>query len=79
MNSEVAKNLILEMIANFGIALLTICGTVIVLGVAMLIYNVGKNLVYRGAFGATIDHIIKPKWKGYKWYRSKKWNLEHTA
>jgi hypothetical protein len=34
-------------------------------------------MFYEGDFGHVVDYTFKPKWKGYKWYRSKKWNIEH--
>lgn len=34
--------------------------------------------IYNGGLGESVRHFGTPPWKGYKWYRSKKWNMEHT-
>jgi len=72
-------SLILTGVATYGISLLAILAICIVIGVGMLIYKVGKDLVYKGAFGATFDHYWKLPYKGYNRFRSRKWNMEHTS
>lgn len=78
MNAENIKNLLLVGLAQFGGAMIIILTALILIGVGFLVFSVGKRMIINGDFGATIDHMVKPKWKGYKIWRSEKWNMEHT-
>jgi hypothetical protein len=53
-----------------------------IIGISLAFYLIEKLIglmVYEGDLGATADHFLKPRYKGYKWYRSEKWNMEHTT
>jgi len=34
--------------------------------------------IYNSGFGEKFRKFGTPRWKGYKWYRSEKWNMENT-
>jgi len=85
MNATNAKNIILGALKDFGLSLVYILGTCLVIGLGILIYRNGWALI-KGVtmpdvryipYGNVIDRMTYKPWKGYKRYRSRKWNMEH--
>lgn len=37
-----------------------------------------KLYIYNGGLGEGMRRFGKPRWKGYKWWHSEKWNIEHS-
>jgi hypothetical protein len=81
MNKSDILTLILEKLQNYGTAILIILGAFISVGLIFVIFKAGKMFIYRGGFGAKFDHNpwVKRPYKGYKPWRSAKWNMENTA
>jgi len=84
MTITATQNLILATLSDFGSALLIILGAVIGVAVAYLIYSFGWSLITgkTGFFTSlfpTLDHKIYKPYKGYNRFRSKEWNMSHTA
>jgi len=85
MDATSVKLLLISATLDFGEALLLIVGACLAIGVGMLIIRAGINLVWH-ADGTTNalgrhwswwdQHTYSP-YKGYKRWRSRKWNLEH--
>lgn len=78
------QNLILSILSQYGSALLIICGAVIGIFVAYCVYSFGWSLITgrTGFFTSlfpTLDHKIYKPWKGYNRFRSREWNMQHTA
>jgi len=84
MNSIAVKNLVLGAIGDFSLALLVIVGACLVIGIGVLIIRNGMQLI-RGTTMPdvarmgwnNVDKFFYKPWKGYKRYRSRKWNMEH--
>jgi len=84
MDSIAVKNLILSAIGDFSLALLIIVGTCLVIGIGVLIFRNGWQLIQGTTMPDVarmgwnnVDKFFYKPWKGYKRYRSRKWNMEH--
>lgn len=77
MSTTSTINLINTFTNDASLIIIGIIGSILILLGSILGLQYGINLFkqkiyYEGGFGATIDHIWKKPYKGYKWYRSKK-------
>jgi len=77
-------NLILSKISDYGTQLVLILTAVIGIGLAYLIFSFGWSLVTgkSGMFTSMfprLDRAIYKPYKGYNRFRSREWNLTHTA
>jgi len=87
MSSIAVQNLLLSATTDFGLALLVIVGAVLVIAVSMLIIRAGIQAVWHadgttnwlGRHWSWYDQKTYSPWKGYKRFRSRRWNMEHTA
>lgn len=85
MNATNALNLILVATRDFGGSLLLILLAIMGIIVGVLIVKVGLNLVWHadgttnwlGSHWSWYDQMTYSPYKGYKRWRSRKWNLEH--
>lgn len=85
MNITQSQSLIISTLLDFGLAVLAILGSVLVLGLAYLVFDFGYKTIIHGRTSRIsskilfLDHVpfVKP-YKGYNRLRSKRWNIEHT-
>lgn len=79
MSIEAIKNLLLLATASFGGALILIIGTILTIGVGVLVFNAGwqrlRNFDMSGRIGGF--YYARTPWRGYKRFRSQQWNMEH--
>lgn len=87
MSSIAIRNLLLGATTDFGLSLFVIVASVLVIGISMLIIKVGIKAVWHadgttnwlGSHWSWYDQKTYSPWRGYKRYRSRPWNMEHTA
>jgi len=86
MSSIAVKNLIITHTIDFGLALLAIVGACLVIGIGVLIFRNGWQLIQSTTMPDVarmgwnrVDRFFYKPYKGYKRYRSRAWNMEHTA
>jgi len=85
MNATNALSLILVAIRDFGGSLLLILLAIMGIIVGVLIVKVGLNLVWHadgttnwlGRHWSWYDQRTYSPYKGYKRWRSRKWNMKH--
>lgn len=86
LNSITGGKLLTDIAIDFGLALLEIFGALIGIMVGFLIIKKGIHLIWHadgttnwlGSHWSKYDQLTYSPWKGYKRYRSRKWNMEHT-
>lgn len=82
MNSNSVANLILVNLAQFGLSLLAIIGACLVIGVGVIIFNIGWNFLKHGEFdksGRVMGfYYASTPWRGYNRWRSQSWNEQNT-
>jgi len=75
-------SIFLNLVKDFGGILLIIIISILSLYSALvgLGWSISKFrlYIYNTGFGERFRQFGTPRWKGYKWYRSEKWNMEHT-
>lgn len=86
MSATAVKNLIISHTVDFGLALLAIVGACLVIGIGVLIFRNGWQLIQGVTMPdvarigwSNVDKFFYKPWRGYKRYRSRAWNMEHTA
>jgi len=81
MSATSSQALIVSAAIDFGWVLLDIMWAIIVIMVGILIFREGwhiiKGLDRSGRIGGF--YYWRTPYKGYKRFRSQRWNLEHTA
>jgi len=84
MSAKAIRNLVLKNISDFSLTLLAIVGICLVIGVGVLIFRNGWQFIQGTTMPDVarmgwnrVDKFFYKPWKGYKRYRSRKWNMEH--
>ncbi len=85
MTVSAIETLILDMLTLWGLAVLAILSAVLIVSVAYLIFNFGWKTGFKGETSiisshvSFLDHVpfVKP-YRGFKRYRSTKWNMDNT-
>jgi len=77
MNGANAQALILNAIQDFGSSLLYIVGAFLVIAVGVLIFKIGWGWLHDQSYSIGGFYLHNLPYKGYKRFRSRKWNMEH--
>ena len=82
MNISIITTLITDTLTSFALALVSILGAGIGIGVAYLVFRKGW-LIIQGrtwqTFSPFLDRLTYKPYKNYNRFRSRSWNVEHTA
>jgi len=82
MNSNAVQILIVQNLVSYGMILLAIVGACLVIGVGMIIFNIGWNFLKHGEFdksGRVMGfYYASTPWRGYNRWRSQSWNEKNT-
>lgn len=77
MNVANAQALILNAIQDFGSSLLYIVGAFLVIALGVLIFKIGWGWLHDQSYSIGGFYLHNLPYKGYKRFRSRKWNMEH--
>lgn len=77
MNASNAQAVILNAIQDFGTSLLYIVGACLVIALGVLIFKIGWGWLNDKSYSLGGYYLHNLPYKGYKRFRSKKWNMEH--
>lgn len=77
MNAGGATTIILEQIETFGLAMLGALSTFVIVGVGFLVFREGKKFLLDQSYSIGGYYLRKTPYRGYRRFRSQKWNSEH--
>jgi len=77
MNAETGKTILINGLEDFGASMLIILGSVILIMVGFLIVKRGWKALIDNSLEIGGYYVGSLPYKGYKRFRSKKWNMEH--
>lgn len=79
MDANDTQTLIIDNVAVYGYAVLSIIGAILVISIGYLVFRYGWKLVCDQSLEIGGYYLRKTPYKGYNRFRSKAWNMKHTA
>jgi len=77
MSGEAVKDILINGLSNFGLAMVSILGAVLVVAVGFLVFKIGWGWVSDKSYSIGGYYLHNLPYRGYKRFRSRKWNMEH--